>query len=55
MISKRVILRSCQDEKSVLVEDAAHANITDGLRPYAAKQKGRTERPSDVSNEASAA
>ena len=50
-----VILSSCQDEKSVLVENAAHANITDDLRPYAAKQKGPTERQRDVSSEASAA
>ena len=54
MISRRVILSSCQNEKSVLVEDAAHAKFTGDPGPYAAKQKEHTERQSDASSEASA-
>jgi hypothetical protein len=52
LIFKRAILTSCQEERSMLVEDVAPASIIDGQGPYAERQKGDTEGQSDVPKEA---
>jgi len=44
-------MTSCQEERSMLVEDVVPAGITDGQGPCAEKQKGDTEGQSDVRRE----
>jgi hypothetical protein len=52
LISKGVTLSSCQEERSMLLEDAAPASIRDGQGRYVEKQKEDIEAQSDVPREA---